>query len=593
MVKKTWTFIVDCAKFTKWWLLGQAVLSCVFSLNFLVVPYFTKLIVDSANHIDRKDAYDVLIFPVAMCISASIAVVILYRLYDYFWLKTNPPLKKYIGDKLCAHMMRHSHQLYQNHMAGDLGNKIKDVMSGVPDLFKICIDKFMGNILMVAFFSMAMFRINARFAVALILWAIFFVLASVAFSKKASLLSNKSAEARSIAIGSIVDVFGNMMSIRLFSRRKYESSRLESVFYKYVIADQARDWFFIKMFACLGLSFSAYYGISLVWLVYGFRDGTITAGDFAFIVMSNSSIIECLWFLSKDIGTFADTWGNITHGLRIALSPIEIVDHGVAATLVVGNGEIVFDAVQFHYKGVAPLFHNESVTISPGQKVGLVGYSGSGKTTFVNLILRLYDVSAGRILIDGQDIRYVSQDSLRSSIAIIPQDPIMFHRSIIENIRYGNVSASDDDVFSAARKAHAHEFISRNPDGYGALVGERGVKLSGGQRQRIAIARAILKNAPILILDEATSQLDSITEAYIQESLWELMQGKTTIVVAHRLSTLLHMDRILVFDRGKVVEDGKHHDLIQQEGLYKTLWDTQIGGFLASSGEETDGDSVS
>jgi ATP-binding cassette subfamily B protein len=221
-----------------------------------------------------------------------------------------------------------------------------------------------------------------------------------------------------------------------------------------------------------------------------------------------------------------------------------------------------------------------SVTIPAGQKVGLVGYSGNGKTTFANLILRLFDVTSGRILIDGQDIREVTQESLRAQISLIPQDPFLFHRTLLENIRYGRLDASEQDIITAAQKAHAHEFIAKLPQGYESLVGERGVKLSGGQRQRIAIARAILKNAPILILDEATSQLDSITESKIQDSLWQLMQDKTAIVIAHRLSTLLHMDRILVFGQGKIIEDGTHQDLLAKQGVYKTLWDMQVGGFL-------------
>ena len=198
----------------------------------------------------------------------------------------------------------------------------------------------------------------------------------------------------------------------------------------------------------------------------------------------------------------------------------------------------------------------------------------------MNLILRLYEVREGHILIDGQDIQKVTQDSLHTAIGMIPQDPTLFHRTLMENIRYGRIEATDEEVRDAAKRAHAHEFIVTLPQGYEALVGERGVKLSGGQRQRIAIARAVLKNAPILILDEATSQLDSVTESFIQESLWEVMQNKTTIVIAHRLSTLLHMDRILVFDRGKIVEDGSHQALLSKGGLYKTLWDAQVGGFL-------------
>jgi len=259
---------------------------------------------------------------------------------------------------------------------------------------------------------------------------------------------------------------------------------------------------------------------------------------------------------------------------------LEIQDKPNAITLNCTQGQITFNQVKFHYKSTEPLFQNKSIEIQAGQKVGLVGYSGSGKSTFVNLILRLYDVTDGAILIDGQDIRDVTQDSLRENIAMIPQDPSLFHRSLMENIRYGRIDTTDEEVIEAAKKAHAHGFIEKLQQGYGSLVGERGVKLSGGQRQRIAIARAILKNAPILILDEATSQLDSVTENLIQESLWKLMQNKTTIVIAHRLSTLLHMDRILVFDKGKIVEDGTHSDLLARGGVYKNLWDAQVGGFL-------------
>lgn len=201
------------------------------------------------------------------------------------------------------------------------------------------------------------------------------------------------------------------------------------------------------------------------------------------------------------------------------------------------------------------------------------------------MILRLFDVTQGRILIDGFDIKEVTQQSLRKNIGMIPQDPSLFHRTLLENIRYGRMNATNEEVITAAKQAHAHEFIENLEQGYDALVGERGVKLSGGQRQRVAIARAFLKNAPILILDEATSQLDSVTEQFIQESLWELMQNKTTIVIAHRLSTLLHMDRILVFDKGKIVEDGTHHELLAKGGVYSELWKAQVGGFLLDSNE--------
>ena len=322
--------------------------------------------------------------------------------------------------------------------------------------------------------------------------------------------------------------------------------------------------------------------------------------------MINFNIINTLYKLSHTLRDFIGNWGAVDQAIALLeTSEMTHSDKPKATVLTCTKSKIIFDHVTFNYKGTEPLFKNKTIEIQGGQKVGLVGYSGCGKSTFVNLILRFYDVTDGAILIDGQDIRNVTQDSLRENIAMIPQDPSLFHRSLMENIRYGRIDASDEEVISAAKKAHAHEFVSTLPQGYDSLVGERGVKLSGGQRQRIAIARAILKNAPILILDEATSQLDSVTENLIQESLLELMNSpieysprekgdpdldfrlrgndknrKTVLVIAHRLSTLLHMDRILVFDKGKIVEDGTHSELLAKGGLYKHLWNAQVGGFL-------------
>ncbi|MBS0289039.1 MAG: ATP-binding cassette domain-containing protein [Proteobacteria bacterium] len=284
--------------------------------------------------------------------------------------------------------------------------------------------------------------------------------------------------------------------------------------------------------------------------------------------------------------------GRSNQSLHMILVPQEITDAPNAKSINIRKGEIVFQDVAFQYKKQNNLFENKSVVIDGGQRVGLVGFSGSGKTTFVNLIVRLFDLSSGVIKIDNQNIREVTQQSLRENIGFIPQDPVLFHRSLMENIRYGKIDASDEEVIQAAIKAHAHEFISLTPDGYQSLVGERGIKLSGGQRQRISIARAILKNAPILILDEATSALDSVTEGYIQDSLRSLMQGKTVIVIAHRLSTLLEMDRILVFDKGNIVEEGTHQSLMSKQGMYSVLWNSQVGGFLldedSDKAEDTD-----
>lgn len=336
-----------------------------------------------------------------------------------------------------------------------------------------------------------------------------------------------------------------------------------------------------------GSIFSIYAISFLIFLVHLHSQKLITAGDFALVFMVNFKIVDRMFELSQNLRDFITNWGSVDQALVILDDTPEIQDAPSATVLKVTQGQIIFNKVKFNYKSTERLFQDISVTITPGQKVGLVGYSGGGKSTFVNLILRLYDAIDGSILIDGQNIKDVTQDSLHENIGMIPQDPSLFHRSLFENIRYGKITASDDEVIKASKLANAHEFITKFPHGYKSLVGDRGVKLSGGQRQRIAIARAFLKNSPILILDEATSQLDSVTENVIQSSLWELMQGKTTIVIAHRLSTLLQMDRILVFDDGKIIEDGTHQELLSKDTIYKTLWDAQVGGFLPDMKEET------
>lgn len=286
-----------------------------------------------------------------------------------------------------------------------------------------------------------------------------------------------------------------------------------------------------------------------------------------------------LWTLGSSLPFLFQSFGIARQAYTLMRDPQDLGDLEGAKALKVARGEIVFDNVSFHY-GENRLFQNKHVHIHGGEKVGLVGYTGAGKSTFVNLILRFFPLHHGKILIDGQDIAGVSLESLRRQIALIPQDPLLFHRTLQENICFGKPEAAEEEIIHASKLAHCHEFIRNLPRGYEAKVGERGTKLSGGEKQRIAIARAILVDAPILILDEATSSLDSVTERYIQDSLEKLMQGRTTIVIAHRLSTLSQMDRLLVFDKGKIVEEGSHTILLAKDGLYARMWRMQVGGFL-------------
>jgi ATP-binding cassette subfamily B protein len=320
-------------------------------------------------------------------------------------------------------------------------------------------------------------------------------------------------------------------------------------------------------------------------------DGAISVGSFAMVASLLLMVINDIRTLSRRFLEFFEYIGNVTDGVSVIVRPHEVVDLRGARELAVARGEIRFEDVHFGYAGGMQVFRGLNLTIAPGQRVGLVGFSGSGKSTLLNLVLRLYDIQGGRILIDGQDIREVTQDSLRRAVSMIAQDPMLFHRSLRENVRYGSLEATDDEVQDAARRAHAHEFIMSLPEGYDSLVGERGVRLSGGQRQRVAIARSLLKDSPIFLLDEATSSLDSVTERLIQDSIATLMHGRTAVVIAHRLSTIAHLDRIIVFHHGAVVEDGTHDELLARSGHYTHMWSMQAGGFLPER-ENDDGEAV-
>jgi ATP-binding cassette subfamily B protein len=371
-----------------------------------------------------------------------------------------------------------------------------------------------------------------------------------------------------------------MLNVKLFARRPFEARYLASFQDDEIAKAKKAMWQIEIMRIGLGLN-----GLLLIFgmlftLLYGWERQWVTLGDFTQVMMQAVWLLGWMWYITFQLTTFIRERGTVANALILIQQSHGLTDQSQAAPLNITRGEIQFDEVRFAYQKNRNVFNRLDLTIPGGQKIGLVGYSGAGKSTFVNLILRFYDIKSGRILIDRQNIAEVTQDSLRSQIAMIPQEPSLFHRSLMENIRYGRLGASDEEVIQASKLAHCHEFIEKLDEGYSALVGERGIKLSGGQRQRIAIARAMLKNAPILILDEATSSLDSVTEKLIQESLHLLMQGRTTIVVAHRLSTLSDLDRIIVFDKGMIVEDGTQEQLLNMNGHFAKLWAMQTEGFL-------------
>jgi len=529
----------------------------------------------------------VLIFPASLIVVNFIIFDnITWRGINYIWAKFVPIIVNRVMAETMDYVLSHSHQFFQNNLSGQLSKQIGNLADGIIRIITFTSANFLrgASLLLTAF--IAAYFVNSIFCFILLTWFILFATVSILMSKKLVSLSDVQASTESVVIGELVDSLSNHSNVRIFSRKSYENSRMVPFFGQQQKAYTA-TYLYSTLLSCIqGVLIAIMMAFSAFSLVYLYGKGLVTIGDFALILGLSMETAHMMWFTMSEVDEFNKAVGRCKQSLTSLMLPLEILDKPSATVLNCTQGKITFNNVKFHYKGTEPLFQNKSIEIKAGQKVGLVGYSGGGKSTFVNLILRFYDVTDGAILIDGQDIRDVTQDSLRANIATIPQDPSLFHRSLMENIRYGRIHATDDEIIEAAKKAHAHEFIEKLSQGYDSLVGERGVKLSGGQRQRIAIARAILKNAPVLILDEATSQLDSVTESGIQESLWKLMQNKTTIVIAHRLSTLLHMDRIIVFDQGVIVEDSTHAKLLANDGLYKTLWDAQVGGFLPDKKSE-------
>jgi ATP-binding cassette subfamily B multidrug efflux pump len=487
-------------------------------------------------------------------------------------------------------MLGQSMAFYADEFAGRITTKVMQTGLAVREMIFTTTEVIIGiGVYFITIVALAG-SFDARLMLPFLGWFALYAAAVVFFVPRLGRIGKAQADARAMMTGRITDAYTNISTVKLFSHTQREAGFARQAMQEFMATGYRQmrlvSSFEIVNHALVVLLILAACGHS-VWL---WTQGQVSAGAVAAVTAMALRISGMSHWIMWEMASLFENIGTVQDGIATLTRQRHVVDRPDAVPLRVTRGEVRFEQVRFGYGKPEPVIDDFTLTVRPGEKIGLIGRSGAGKSTLVNLLLRFYDLDGGRIVIDGQDIAHVTQDSLRAAIGMVTQDTSLLHRSVRDNILYGRPGASEDDMLRAARRAKAHEFIQRLADpqgrtGYDAHVGERGVKLSGGQRQRVAIARVMLKDAPILLLDEATSALDSEVEAAIQASLAQLMEGKTVIAIAHRLSTIAALDRLIAVDEGRIVEEGDHRSLLAQGGLYARLWAHQSGGFL---GESTD-----
>lgn len=577
-------FIVFTSKpYKKWAFL--AILSVILAASISTsTAYIFRKLVDSANSVAQNNlegANIVLIWVIAYA-GLELIRALLYRSSGFTGSMWITGLEAHGYNKLFEYMSRHSQSYFNDRFAGSLVNDISTANNRSSDNVESFLWNYLPTTIRFIISFILIYVTNIWVALVFAVWIIFLVPLNFWLAKKKSGLSQTEAKLSSELKGKAVDAASNMSTVHQYAQREWEVSRLGTAIESYRVAG-IKSWHFgewillLNNFLLAGFTFS-----TLLLTFYFWQNSSLSIGVFVMVLTLTISMTDDLTFIGNNMNRFAKNYGEAKKGLLEILQVHEIKDRKDAKEMIVTAGEISVENVTFNYgENNKAVMTGLNLNIPKQQRVGIVGTSGAGKTTLIKLLLRQHEVTSGEIKIDGQNINNVTLDSLRKNIGIVPQEPLLFHRSIKENIRYGKLDATDEEVERAAELAQANEFIKNLPKGYETTVGERGVKLSAGQKQRVAIARAILKNAPILILDEATSALDSESEVLIQKALEELMKNKTVIAIAHRLSTLSEMDRIIVMKSGQIIEDGQHSNLLKNtDGMYAKLWNHQAGGFI-------------
>lgn len=521
---------------------------------------------------------------------ASPLLVALQALCKYQGLAGNFPMRlRWIYHR---HLLGQSMSFYQDEFAGRVSAKVMQTALAVRDTVMILTDILVFVVIYFVTMIAVVGSFDVRLLLPFLLWLALYVATLALFVPRLGKAASAQADARSLMTGRITDAYTNIATVKLFSHGQREAGFARGAMqdFMHTAYRQMRlvSGFEIVNHILSMLLIASTAGATL-WL---WTRGEVGVGAVAAATAMALRLNGISHWIMWEMSSLFENIGTVQDGINTLSRAVAIKDAPQALPLKVSRGEVRFEQVRFSYGGERVVIDDFSLTIRPGEKIGLVGRSGAGKSTITNLLLRFYELESGRILIDGQDIAQVTQDSLRAQVGMVTQDTSLLHRSVRDNLLYGRTDASDEQMIAAAQRAEAHEFIQSLTDpkgrsGYDAHVGERGVKLSGGQRQRVAIARVMLKDAPILLLDEATSALDSEVEAAIQSSLYRLMEGKTVVAIAHRLSTIAAMDRLIVLDKGRIVEEGDHASLLARGGLYARLWAHQSGGFL---GEETEDD---